>query len=271
MTIRQYPKDVRISFKDLYIGKLPVGSANKKAITSLSERSAKGLKFTLRNSAGLWKAMITLTYPADFPCNGEIVKGHLNTWCQFLRRQKIKYFWILEFQERGAPHFHFLTSEMIDKDIVSWRWYEIVGSGDKKHLLAGTRCDTVRHEQHLFGYMVGYMKKLTQKQAPKDFENVGRWWGCSRDILEFTCRVFSGEFNSMAAETRDLRRWYKRHLKQFGINWQWKGVGFTLLDGSPILAALYASNHIFRNVREASCTHKEDGEVKLGGDNGKGN
>jgi|GEM_PF-898962 len=261
MIVRKYARDVRISFKDLYLGRTRGNSGGKRAITKFSKRSARELRFELRNSSALWKAMITLTYPSDFPCDGAIVKGHVNAWCQFLRRRDIKYFWILEFQERGAPHFHFLTSEEIDKGTVSQRWYEIVGSGDEKHLRAGTRCDTVRNENQLFGYMVGYLKKLTQKVAPKDFENVGRWWGCSRDIMDFTCRVFSGDFRSMTAEMRDYRRWYKHHLKGFGINWKWKGAGFTALDGSAPLATLYASNHIFKDTPKVG--YKQiDGQIK---------
>ena len=274
LEIRQYNRDVQLFFRGLYIAHLNTGIPNKRMIQSFSEQSARRLRHYLRNSMDLWKAMITLTYPAEYPCNGKTVKAQVDNFCHWLRRRQIKYFWILEFQRRGAPHFHFLTSAQIDKDIVSRKWYEVVASGDLRHLSAGTRCDVVRNESHLMGYMVGYLKKLGyQKHPPKGFEQVGRWWGCSRDILAYTCRVFSGAYAPMSAEFRGFRKWYAHHLKQFGIKWRWKGAGFTALDGNNALLALYASNGIFRNVRKVAYKLQGGQISKIileGGEHGKG-
>lgn len=264
LVVKQYKKDVQIYFRGMYVGKLHCGSGNKKDIYEFSEQSSRRLRHYLRNSMDLWKAMITLTYPATYPCNGEKVKSQVDNFCHWLRRKEIKYFWILEFQRRGAPHFHFLTSEQIEKEIISRKWFDVVGSGDIRHLQAGTRCDLVRNENHLMGYMIGYLKKLGyQKRAPQGFEKVGRWWGCSRDILAYTCRVFSGAYSPMSAEFRNFRRWYKHHLKQFGINWKWKGSGFTALDGKDALLALCASNQIFSNIRKVTYKMTASGLEKL--------
>ena len=80
--------------------------------------------------------------------------------------------------------------------------------------------------------MTGYFKKLIQKKVPARFENVGRWWGCTRDILKFKIQGFYGNFKEMSAKTRILRRWYKSSLRQYKIKWKWKGEGFNLTDGS---------------------------------------
>ncbi|MCP4226311.1 MAG: hypothetical protein GY773_23490, partial [Actinomycetia bacterium] len=57
------------------------------------------------------------------------------------------FFWVREFRHRGAPHFHFagvfptrINGERLETRL-SRNWYEIVGSGDARHLKAGTGVD----------------------------------------------------------------------------------------------------------------------------------
>jgi len=88
----------------------------------------------------------------------------------------------LEFQGRGAPHYHLIASEAVPKEELSERWYKIVGSGDEKHLRAGTQIGRIQSKGHLYEYLSGYIKKLDQKTPPVGFENVGRFWGASRNL-----------------------------------------------------------------------------------------
>ena len=59
-------------------------------------------------------AMVTLTYPGDWKTvapDGAVVKGHLQAFFKRYRRswgEDLKCIWKLEFQRRGAPHFHLL-------------------------------------------------------------------------------------------------------------------------------------------------------------------
>lgn len=55
-----------------------------------------------------WLRHGTFTYPAEFPTDQGTVKRHLNTLVQRLIRAGFHGFWRLEWQERGAPHFHIL-------------------------------------------------------------------------------------------------------------------------------------------------------------------
>ena len=90
----------------------------------------------------------TLTYPADFPLDQETFKRHLKIFSQrFLRSfPSAGFHWKLEFQARGAAHFHPIFWNLgSDKAFLgefrvwlSWNWFEVVGSGNQKHLLAGT-------------------------------------------------------------------------------------------------------------------------------------
>ena len=82
-------------------------------IKEFSRRSRKRLRHRLM--AAKWNGIgpfcvyeVTLTYPDEFPKDGEEVKRHLDV---FLKRLKRKYpglagAWKMEFQRRGAPHFH---------------------------------------------------------------------------------------------------------------------------------------------------------------------
>jgi hypothetical protein len=158
-------------------------------IVEFSPRAARRLRHTVRNCDDLLKVFITLTYPKAFPCDGKETKKHLNAFLQFLQRRGIKCIWVLEFQRRGAPHIHIIASDCIPKAELAERWYSIVGSGDERHLRAGTQIDFIKTKEQIYGYLSNYVKKLEQKRPPEGFENVGRFWGASRCIV--ACVVIS--------------------------------------------------------------------------------
>lgn len=212
--------------------------AKRSKIIKFSWRSARRLRHVVRNSEDTWKTFVTLTYPKNFPCNGKDTKSHLNAFLQFLRRRSIKYVWVFEFQERGAPHYHILTSDIVPKDELSERWYKIVGSGDEKHLRAGTQIDRIKSKRHLYGYLSDYVKKLDQKTPPPGFENVGRFWGASRNLLTYEIYQKMGHYYKLVWSIKLLRNWYRAHLRGFGIKWRWKGQGFTALDGVLLINQL---------------------------------
>lgn len=162
---------------------------SRAAITELTRKSSNKMKFTLRNSLCDFQGFVTLTYPRRYPRDGKTCKKHLNTFLTHLRKdyKGIKYFWFMEFQERGAPHFHvFLSCLVPGKTYVSPLWYRIVNSGDRAHLKAGTNVVRLRTSKDVIRYATSYAKKITQKMTPEDFACVGRFWGCSRKLCEPT-------------------------------------------------------------------------------------
>ena len=246
LTVMVYKRDIRIKFSSLDSSRY-ISESEKKArlarrskIIKFSKRSAKRLRHVVRNSEDTWKVFITLTYPENFPCDGRETKAHLNTFLQYLRRKGIKYVWVLEFQLRGAPHYHIIASDYIPKDELSLCWYKIVGSRDEKHLRAGTGIDYIKSSGQLYGYLSNYVKKLEQKTPPEDFENVGRFWGASRNLLTFELYQKIGHYYKLSLMIRLIRRWYTSHLRKFGIKWKWRGQGFTALDGVLFLKYLLA-------------------------------
>ena len=126
---------------------------------------------------------ITLTYPKDFPPpdDHETYKKHLAYMNVWLRRRGICGAWKLEFQSRGAAHYHILAlpekkyeglSEL--RKEVAEQWYRVVGSGDERHLRAGTEVSPIKSTAGIIGYMASYMAKKDQT-LPDNF--TGRYWG----------------------------------------------------------------------------------------------
>ena len=89
----------------------------------------------------------TLTYPSSFPL-GRVVKSHLDIFAKRFKRMfpNSTFVWKLEYQKRGAPHYHCILwwSDLDRPNFVKWKlwlsstWFEIVDSGDSLHMKAGT-------------------------------------------------------------------------------------------------------------------------------------
>lgn len=109
--------------------------------------------------------MVTLTYPGDWLTvapSGAAVKRHLRAFGERFARafgRRLVGLWKLEFQERGAPHFHLyvpVPALAVDprpgsleavtfEEWLSWTWADVVGHPDpeqrRRHELAGTGVD----------------------------------------------------------------------------------------------------------------------------------
>jgi len=147
--------------------------------------------------------MVTLTYPGewrDLVPGSSVAVRHLRAFRERLSRslgQPPLAIWKREFQRRGAPHYHLLLPLPMTvgtESIHEWlsrSWYEIVGSGDQRHLAAGTgvdwaeglrMVDPVRVSRYFSGHAVpgGQSKKEYQNVAPdmwRESGDVGRFWG----------------------------------------------------------------------------------------------
>jgi len=173
--------------------------------------------------------MVTLTYPGFYPSNGATVKEHLRRFLQELKREHLRRedvpretkhssFWFLEFQNRGAPHFHIFTTWAPDKEWVASRWYDIVASDDVRHLHAGTRTEYLRNGRAgAISYASKYAAKLDQKVVPENYENVGRFWGVSGNRATVSAATF---VNNTAEQQRGTSRAVKSlyQLLEFLVN-----------------------------------------------------
>ncbi len=207
-------------------GKKNDALTNRGNVDSLSSGARNRMSAYLRGAVSEYRYFVTLTYPRD-ESTWFGFKRHFKNFVEVLRRsgygekQGSSVFWFLEFQERGAPHFHLFCTHRISKRFLSEHWYRIVGSGDTRHLRAGTNI------KRLYGptrdYTISYAKKYAtkneQKTVPNMFKNkknfekhgekvesVGRFWGV------IFCR------DVMAASTRDDRTSKIGELEQLIID-----------------------------------------------------
>jgi hypothetical protein len=123
---------------------------------------------------------ITLTYPADFPGEWTEWKRHLDVWLHRVVRKfpRAAGVWKLEPQQRGAPHFHLLVLGVpfIAGTWLSRTWFEVVGSGDVRHLRAGTNVQLARSHKGVLAYAAKYTSK-SDALPPGWRGGVGRFWG----------------------------------------------------------------------------------------------
>lgn len=191
------------------------------AITEFSERSRYRLLHAVKNCSADFFSMITLTYPAEFPTDGRMVKRNFNAF----RKRLLRRFpgslgvWFLEFQKRGAPHFHILVSLKLseygpiegrtrkrrkqgpkkymtvlplEKMISAW-WFSIVGSNDPKHLAAGCAWEEIENTDGAIRYASAHASKPHQKRVPKEFVEVGRFWGVIGKVRVPMLKTFAAD------------------------------------------------------------------------------
>ncbi len=224
--------------------------AKRGRVREFSAKSRLGLQLLAADLQAVVRKpdlMVTLTYPgewrsvttdwtcrceategcSDVPCicdfspSGKVCKAHLRAFRERLARHFKELglswwgsLWFLEFQTRGAPHFHLLLfgfgfSLLELSDIQRWcsrAWSQIVNHSDpeeyRKHRAAGTRVEHCRAEH--FGYALKYAAKLEQKSVPLEFSDIGRFWG-----------IWNTPLSSPA-----LRSWYisAASLKKIGMH-----------------------------------------------------
>lgn len=171
---------VRITPERYEIGR--VGGGRRGAISGFSKWSRRRLLRLLgmvRKDAPL-PLFITLTYPATFPSAAQS-KRDLDAFLKRLARAypAASAIWRLEAQKRGAPHYHLLVwgTGFVPHQWVAQSWYDVVGSGDEKHLAAGTRVERVRSWRGVWSYTSKYIAKASIPPDSELWKNPGRFWG----------------------------------------------------------------------------------------------
>lgn len=206
IAIRRYRRDIRVKKQSSPNMEEKLKGTKRGEIKEFSQQSRLNLLHTVKNCDADFHSMITVTYPSEFPRTGPETKMDLNRLTKWLRRhfEEIQGIWFLEFQRRGAPHYHVLVSIDLCKfgeltvkrrsrmrghkcesyqthketeDSLSAAWYRIVGSGDQKHLRAGSSWEVLEDSEAAMKYAAAHAAKPHQKDVPEEFRNVGRFWG----------------------------------------------------------------------------------------------
>jgi hypothetical protein len=239
------PGSVRISQHDpKLVGKRienwqprkPVVSWSDKSRSRMVERLAT-LDYSPFDIEGTTLAFLTLTYPGDWLAVASTAsdsKKHLRALQKRFERSFGRPFfavWKMEFQHRGAPHFHLLAPIPIGVQFHEWlsiAWTEIVNHPNPeekaKHLLAGTGTDYAKginadNPQRISFY---FSKHSSANKGPKEYQNipptewikagsVGRFWGYWGLKTAISRKGISDENALFVA--RALRRWQRAQRK----------------------------------------------------------
>ena len=181
-------------------------------------------------------AMVTLTYPGDWLTvapNGKAAQAHLARFRKRYARawnEPLAAVWKLEFQRRGAPHFHLLTvpPHGVDAKLglpfpawLSHTWAEIVAHPEaeeySRHLRAGTGIDyaeglRARDPRRVAVYFLKHNvagDKEYQHEVPEEWREPGagpgRFWGYWQ-LCKATATVQVDPEDAIVA-ARTMRRW----------------------------------------------------------------
>jgi len=211
-------------------------------ILMVSKRSLDRLALLVRSTDVNFNSLMTLTYGANFPLSGRRAKKDLNHFLISAKRSfgRFEYVWVLEFQERGAVHFHIACTlpepTQTDREIFSFHWARIStphnwdycavefveGRPKFKGLLATQHAvyerhlllehwEKVRKGDSLSHYFAKYSMKIRQKKVPKHYSDVGRFWGASSGVRMPDGDYFHGNERTVrevcAVYGRDVARW----------------------------------------------------------------
>lgn len=141
------------------------------------------------------------------------MKADLNKFLIYLKRsmERFEYVWFLEFQRRGAPHFHILLTlpgpGKCERELVAEIWSKIAEPVDlaytgisspygRKNAVMGISTrdsvfkqhrrqrtwEAVRSEDGAARYALKYALKAKQKDVPSVYRDVGRFWGRSGGV-----------------------------------------------------------------------------------------
>lgn len=208
--------------------KQAVGGGKRGKITGFSRPSRRRVLYMMAKTViekRPW--MITLTYPSEYVSPRQS-KRHLKIFLQRFQRRfpGSGGIWKLEPQQRGAPHYHLLVwtkASFLDlRAFCAHAWYYIVGTGDEKHLKAGTRVEKIRSPRGVMAYAGKYVAKTTEKMELEPeiiamWDDAGRWWGVfGRENIpwagEVTARL---DYAQVTGLIRLMRRYARIRARQY--------------------------------------------------------
>lgn len=183
-----------------------VGGGSRSKVTTFSRASRLRLlqKMATIKARKLKAVFLTLTYGQEFP-SPRLAKRHLDNLLKRIGRkyENVSGFWRLEFQRRGAPHFHLILFNLpfMEKELLSQWWGEIVGiqfwdAANNPIRPPFTRIEMITSHAMASRYVAKYVAKADGSDGgfnvasyltvEGDFihpvtgeteGSIGRWWG----------------------------------------------------------------------------------------------
>lgn len=176
------------------------GGARRSLVTEFSANSRRRMLRKLARIAPERVVFVTLTYPERYP-DARKAKEHLRAFFERIRRRypKASGIWRLEYQERGAPHFHILFCELPFvpfSELRRW-WSEIIKEFVDGHL-PRVRIEQIKSRRGAFYYCAKYCAKMAGDGfSPLSLSSThictpGRFWGVfNRNHLPYAERFYA--------------------------------------------------------------------------------
>lgn len=194
---------------------------NRAAIVKFSSRSRKNLLKKLFSLPLYPSLFITLTYPKYFPAGSDEWKRHLDNFRRIFLEKFPKgwFFWKLEPQKRGAPHYHLIgdlgQGEEVNihllRQYVALIWFEVCGTGYPEHQEVGTSIEVIKGAAtKIQGYVCKYIGKVDDVEY-ETWSHPGRFWGIigRKNLPESMSLAVTMDTVEYFVVRRLVRRWLK--------------------------------------------------------------
>jgi hypothetical protein len=186
-------------------------------VTRFTNQSRKRLfKQLLKLNAGHEYFFITLTYPSEYSLDFTVWKEDLRKLSCGLQYHypKLGFIWKLEYQKRGAPHFHLLGSipdvhhikEL--RGIIRKSWRKIIGETSTRSFQYSVQVDSVQDIKASVFYLALYQ---TKDQNERTDIPSGRVWGIygRKHLPTGNCGESTFSYEEQITLRRIIRRWVK--------------------------------------------------------------
>ena len=201
-------------------------NTSRGTVDSFSAKSKRRLLHLAANCDIELTTTFILTYHLTTPTGLE-VKRHLKNFLKCLSRRfpDSTYLWILEFQHRGAPHFHLYSSVAApteqDKGWIAKTWTRITKETEK-HRWQHAKSSNWRNWTMGTGkYLTKYLDKQSQKNVPDGYDFPGRFWGHSRN-LKASSQIITAELLAKITpypwSEKAIAQYFRKCLKNYQDN-----------------------------------------------------
>lgn len=134
--------------------------AKRGKVTEFSKKSRNRLlRMAAKLDSGLYGLMLTFTYRENM-LDGRLAKNHLEKLALWLKRIRPNntFIWRMEYQERGAIHFHIIALNVayIDAKKLTAYWQKMTGDDSYPDI------EKLRSRKRVMSYISKYIGKVTQ-------------------------------------------------------------------------------------------------------------
>jgi hypothetical protein len=165
-------------------------------------------------------SFLTLTYPARFP-TPDIAKQHLRALLERFRRAwpEMSAIWKMEFQERGAVHFHLL---LINAPFIPWvklrMWWTLIINDYVDQWYPRVEIQQCKSKKHAGWYVSKYIGKTVGAQEQSSdyfitmpYPHAGRFWGVfNRPKLPYAALSYVTASNITVRDLADIKKLMRR-------------------------------------------------------------